>query len=42
VEVNAAAKLKSDRLQTDRYGDLEAGRAQSVKANAPSDLWWWD
>jgi hypothetical protein len=42
VEVNATVKLNSDRLQTDRYGDLEAGRAQSVKANAPSDLWWWD
>lgn len=42
VEVDAAAKLSSDRYKTDQYGDLEAGRSQSVGAHAAPDLWWWD
>jgi hypothetical protein len=42
VEVNPAVKLSSDRYKTDQYGDLEAGRAQSLKANLAADMWWWD
>ena len=42
VEVDPAAKLSSDRYKTDQYGDLEAGRAQSIKTHAAPDLWWWD
>jgi hypothetical protein len=42
VEVDAAAKLQSNRYKVDNYGDLEAGRRQSVKANLANDLWWWD
>lgn len=42
VEVDAAQKLSSDRYQSDNYGDLEAGRAQSLKANLADDRWWWD
>jgi hypothetical protein len=42
VEVNAAAKCQSDRLTTDTYGDLKAGRAQSAPKAKAEDLWWWD
>jgi hypothetical protein len=42
VEVDAAAKLSTDRYKTDQYGDLEAGRAQSIKAELAADVWWWD
>lgn len=42
VEVDPAMKLDSDRYKTDQYGDLEAGRAQSIKAELPGDVWWWD
>ena len=42
VEVNASAKLSSDRYKTDQYGDLEAGRAQSIKTELAPDRWWWD
>jgi len=42
VEVNATAKLSTERYQVSTYGDLEAGRAQSLKEKLPPDLWWWD
>lgn len=42
VEVNAMAKVASDRYKTDNYGDLNAGHAQSAKGKASPDLWWWD
>jgi hypothetical protein len=42
VEVVASSKLNTDRYQSDRYGDLEAGRAQSAKPNLGPTQWWWD
>lgn len=42
VEVDPSTKLASDRYKTDQYGDLEAGRAQSLTGELASDRWWWD
>jgi hypothetical protein len=42
VDVDPGTKLASDRYKTDQYGDLEAGRAQSLKAELARDRWWWD
>jgi hypothetical protein len=41
VEVDAAAKLQSDRFRKEDYGDLTAGKAQSL-TKQPLEVWWWD
>lgn len=42
VEVDPGMKLKGESYQTSSYGDLEAGRKQSVRKLDRPDVWWWD